>query len=205
MTLPRAEADDARAAPDLSGKAILIVAPGADRGAADRAAARPLGCARPASSPTTAAARAVLPERHWDALLIDHALGLEAATALLREAGNVPRRIVLVTPAERHELAALRQAGFTGYLVKPVRAASLAARFRGDDLGMRCRRRRAKAREPRGAGLAILVAEDNEINALLARALLHRLGHRPTVAPNGAAAVEAFLAPRAPARLTISC
>ena len=30
--------------------------------------------------------------------------------------------------------------------------------------------------------LSILVAEDNEINALLASALLNRLGHRPTVA-----------------------
>ena len=46
-------------------------------------------------------------------------------------------------------------------------------------------------------GLSILVAEDNEINALLARALLVRLGHRPTIAGNGEAAVEAWLAARA--------
>jgi CheY-like chemotaxis protein len=45
--------------------------------------------------------------------------------------------------------------------------------------------------------LSILVAEDNEINALLARALLTRLGHRPTMAANGAAAVESWLAARA--------
>jgi CheY-like chemotaxis protein len=45
--------------------------------------------------------------------------------------------------------------------------------------------------------LAILIAEDNEINALLARALLARLGHRPTVAPDGAAALQAWLAARA--------
>src|SRR5205807_3373433 len=51
---------------------------------------------------------------------------------------------------------------------------------------------------PSGIGaLTILVAEDNEINALLARALLARLGHRPTVAPNGAAALEAWAAARA--------
>ena len=43
-------------------------------------------------------------------------------------------------------------------------------------------------------GLSILVAEDNEINALLARALLHRLGHRTTITPNGAAALETFCA-----------
>jgi DNA-binding NarL/FixJ family response regulator len=45
--------------------------------------------------------------------------------------------------------------------------------------------------------LSILVAEDNEINALLARALLTRLGHRPTIAVNGEAAVESWLAARA--------
>ena len=46
-------------------------------------------------------------------------------------------------------------------------------------------------------GLSILVAEDNEINALLARALLTRLGHRPTIAGNGEAAVKSWLAARA--------
>ena len=45
--------------------------------------------------------------------------------------------------------------------------------------------------------MSILVAEDNEINALLARALLTRLGHRPTVAGNGEAAVESWAAARA--------
>ena len=48
-----------------------------------------------------------------------------------------------------------------------------------------------------GGGLAILVAEDNEINALLARALLTRLGHRPTIARDGAAALAAWRAARA--------
>ena len=46
---------------------------------------------------------------------------------------DVPRRIVLIRPAERHELPALKAAGFTGYLVKPVRAASLAARLAAED------------------------------------------------------------------------
>jgi CheY-like chemotaxis protein len=43
-------------------------------------------------------------------------------------------------------------------------------------------------------GLSILVAEDNEINALLARALLARLGHRPTMVQNGTDAVESWRA-----------
>jgi CheY-like chemotaxis protein len=41
------------------------------------------------------------------------------------------------------------------------------------------------------------VAEDNEINALLARALLNKLGHHPVVVENGAAAVAAWRKARA--------
>jgi CheY-like chemotaxis protein len=48
-----------------------------------------------------------------------------------------------------------------------------------------------------GDGLSILVAEDNEINALLARALLVKLGHRPTMVESGTAAIETWLAARA--------
>jgi len=43
-------------------------------------------------------------------------------------------------------------------------------------------------------GLAILVAEDNDINALLTRHLLSRLGQRPVMAATGGDAVSAFVA-----------
>jgi CheY-like chemotaxis protein len=139
---------------------------------------------------------AILPERHWDAVLVDHAVGLEAAARILNAASGVTRRIVLVTPAERHELAQFKAAGFTGYLVKPVRAASLAARFGDTAAAADAMEDTADttSQEARSKGLSILVAEDNEINALLARALLVRLGHQPTIAVNGAAAVESYLA-----------
>jgi CheY-like chemotaxis protein len=116
---------------------------------------------------------------------------------------DVPRRIVLIRPTERHELPALKAAGFTGYLIKPVRAASLAARLTADgSLEQAVAEATEEAVEaangaPARSGLSILIAEDNEINALLARALLTRLGHRPTIAPDGAAAVESWLAARA--------
>jgi CheY-like chemotaxis protein len=142
--------------------------------------------------PDAAAARATLREQHWDAVLIDRALGLDTVSALAR-AADVPRRIVLLTPAERHELGRLKDAGFTGYLVKPLRAASLAARFTDASPAMTDDRPEDGARNT-GQGLAILVAEDNEINALLARALLTRLGHRATIVENGAAALDAYLA-----------
>ena len=41
------------------------------------------------------------------------------------------------------------------------------------------------------------MAEDNEINALLTRVLLTRLGHRPTITSHGEAAVESWAAARA--------
>jgi CheY-like chemotaxis protein len=46
------------------------------------------------------------------------------------------------------------------------------------------------AASPRRA-LSVLIAEDNDINALLAQALLAKLGHMPTVVGDGIAAVSA--------------
>lgn len=181
-------------APDLTGNSILIVTPSAVAGPL---LARRLGSwgARTCVVPDEKVAGALLPERKWDAILVDRAIGAEATRAL---AQGATRRIVLVTPGERHELDSLRQAGFAGYLVKPVRAASLAARLSAaaDPFERQPAECEAEAAPSLAAakGLAILVAEDNDINALLARALLARLGHRPMLAPNGAAAVESWLA-----------
>jgi CheY-like chemotaxis protein len=132
--------------------------------------------------------------------VVDHALGRAACEALAT--ARVPRRIVLVTPAARHDLPALKAAGFTGYLVKPVRSASLAARLTAPDQAFdRASDMADSVSEVDGAApadsLPILVAEDNEINALLARALLTRLGHRPTIAADGAATVAAWRAAQA--------
>jgi CheY-like chemotaxis protein len=100
----------------------------------------------------------------------------------------------------RNELAALHAAGFTGYLIKPVRAASLAARFAAEqafDTGAGIERSAAPEQARSERRLSILVAEDNEINGLLAHALLTKLGHRSTMAASGAAAIESWLAARA--------
>src|SRR3954452_5504712 len=43
-------------------------------------------------------------------------------------------------------------------------------------------------------GLSVLVAEDNEINALLMRSLLTRLGHQTVISTNGERAIESWLA-----------
>ena len=101
------------------------------------------------------------------------------------------RRIVLITPAERHRLPALKEAGFAGYLVKPIRAASLKAQLVAapgfDSIAATEAAAPSAAAEIDGARkpLHVLVAEDNEINALLTRTLLTRLGHLPVMAESG--------------------
>jgi CheY-like chemotaxis protein len=141
-----------------------------------------------------------LPEQLWTSVLIDHALGAQACAVFALAAAAIPRRLVLVTPAMRSELAVLKEAGFSGYLIKPVRAASLAARMSSNDafdLATAAEALSVPSAAPSAGGLAILVAEDNEINALLARALLLKMGHQPIVAANGIEAIELWRAGQA--------
>ena len=196
-----ADAQTEFVAPDLKDSAVLIAA------AAEIEAsllARRLGRwgAKTCAVIDEQIAFALLPERHWDALLVDVALAQRMIAKGDVSRLDVPRRIVLIKPSERHELPALKAAGFTGYLVKPVRAASLAARMRSEDAFEHLPAETSDEMSDapaltHGNGLSILVAEDNEINALLARALLVRLGHRPTLVANGEAAVESWAAARA--------
>jgi PAS domain S-box-containing protein len=201
LPLPRVgDSDEATVAiPDLAGNDILIVAPAAIEASLLARRLQRWG-ARTTIVPDETVAAAILPERSWSAVLVDHALGTAASEALARMTFAIARRIVLVTPAMRNELSGLKQAGFTGYLIKPVRAASLAARFSPDDAfdpGAVSETTETPSEARSVSGLSILVAEDNEINALLARALLVKLGHRPTMAESGAAAIESWLAARA--------
>ena len=201
VALPRAgdTEEPALNVPDLAGHDILIVAPAAIE-ASMIARRLQRWRARAKIVPDGEVAAALLPEQLWSAVVVDHALGTDACVALARAAAAIPRRIVLVTPVTRSELGALSEAGFTGYLIKPVRAASLAARFAaeaGFDAGAASAPATAPEQARPEAGLSVLVAEDNEINALLARALLAKLGHRPTMAASGAAAIDSWLAARA--------
>ena len=200
LPLPRADEGDAAvfAAPELAGHDILIVASAAIEASLLARRLQRWG-ARSTIVPDDLVAAALLPEQPWTAILVDHALGTAQSIALARLATAIPRRIVMVTPAGRNELQALKQAGFTGYLIKPVRAVSLAARFSDNDdfeTGAAIEPVEFPGVQPAGNGLSILVAEDNEINALLTRALLAKLGHRPTMAGTGIAAIACWLAAR---------
>ncbi|HET6839797.1 MAG TPA: response regulator [Bradyrhizobium sp.] len=205
VTLPPAEGegDEQRfAAPDLSGQSILLVAPQSiEVSLVARRLQRWGGQTCVVSD--AAVALALLPERSWRAVLLDHALGTTDIATLAEAARTyATHRIVLFTPATRHELQA-STAAFTGYLIKPLRAASLAARLTATsdvltpDLAGEDRREipdqtGTQAIAP-ARGLSILVAEDNQINALLMRSLLGRLGHHVVITTNGEEALESWL------------
>jgi signal transduction histidine kinase/CheY-like chemotaxis protein len=202
VTLPLPRSPDCQpsfVAPDLCGRAILIV--GASRFELPLAAERlKRWSADVHTCADVPAAMRELSQRRFDAVLVDRALGAADTQALGRAAREgATHRIVLITPDERHELADLQAAGFSGYLIKPIRLASLAARFNGghefDSAPVAPADDAPATATP--AGLSILVAEDNEINALLARSLLTKLGHHPSVVANGVEAVSAWLAARA--------
>ncbi|KAB2877425.1 MAG: response regulator, partial [Pseudorhodoplanes sp.] len=191
-------------ASDLRGKNVLIVSPVMIEAPL---LARRLSRlrARAAIVPDAAAAAALLPERRWDVLIADRALGDAQLDELVQATAKSPlRRIVLVTPAARGDLEDLKRRGYASYLVKPVRASSLVAQVAAaedqavaeEDAFIDVRLVPEQGAKPR-SGLSILVAEDNDINALLARALLTKLGHRPVVATRGDAALETYFGARA--------
>lgn len=142
--------------------------------------------------------------------------GTEGAADLAAQARAIMPNIgtlLLLRPQDRARLAELAGgpgAPFDGYLVRPVRAASLVARM----TALRVRSWMPDARTPETrdyddtvdieapplppaapaalSRLAVLVAEDNEINALLTRTLLEHAGHEVRLARNGAEAVAAL-------------
>jgi PAS domain S-box-containing protein len=194
------DAAPAFTAPDLGSRAIMLVSAQAIEASL---IARRLGewGAQTCVMTDVDAALALLPERMWHAAVVDHALAASDVQRLGHAAQkHAGRCIVMIAPADRHELEALRQQGYSGYLVKPLRPASLAARLTVEPADVSIVPDEIVAFTPPPAdktlekSLSVLVAEDNEINALLTRSLLTRLGHRPVVAANGAMAVESWIA-----------
>jgi signal transduction histidine kinase/CheY-like chemotaxis protein len=181
--------------PDLTGRAIMIVAPGSIEATL---IAQRLGRWGASSCVVTdvIVAGALLPERDWHAILVDQAIGDEDMDTLLARSLRLGVRCVaMMTPPLQPKLMALQKNGLTAYLTKPLRTASLARLMTGDMAAAEIAQDGAEATlVPAQAGLSVLVAEDNEINALLTRAMLTKLGHRPVMATDGAAALESWQA-----------
>ena len=121
-----------------------------------------------------------------DAVLIDSGTDHDFETFI--PPGLMVPAVVLVTPAGRSQLAALRAHGFADYLIKPVRDVSLVERLNA------CLTGRASVpdrREPR-TRLMILLGEDVRVYSLLILELLRRRGHSVTGVASGAAALAAY-------------
>jgi signal transduction histidine kinase/DNA-binding response OmpR family regulator len=125
-----------------------------------------------------------------DIVIVDCALGPEATNRLAqaaREAG-VRRSLVLFSPFERRAFGQMALKGFDGWLVKPVRARSLFRRVAWD------------SQPPAGPAPRLiahsapvrraLVAEDNDINALITQKALSRLGLEVVRAVDGEEALR---------------
>jgi len=132
-------------------------------------------------------------------VLIDHA-AREAGHGLVRRPAN-GRAIVLLKPAERDLIARYRSAGFHGYLIKPLRRASLAERvLAASGVGHVHQPGLPPPPPPeddrvaptRFSGTRVLLVEDNPVGALLAATLLRREGCAVETAASGHEAVDAM-------------
>jgi two-component system, sensor histidine kinase and response regulator len=116
--------------------------------------------------------------------------GFDVARALRRGAADDESLLIMITAnGQRGDSAKCREIGISAYLSKPIRPAEL---FDGIVSALTTDRStlltRHSLRERRSSA-AILLVEDNEVNRVLASAILERAGHHATLVDNGAEAV----------------
>jgi signal transduction histidine kinase/DNA-binding response OmpR family regulator len=181
LSLPAGEASEPAASDKsgIDGVRVLILAPQPFQAEFLARSLREAG-ARVACAETAEDALCLLASRPFDTLIVDCALGEAAIRTAAREARlrGVGRAVVLLSPFERRDLGSPHAAGFDGYLVKPVRARSLLEQVQPSripaasaDTGGR-----PTALRPRRSGQRVLLAEDNDVNALLAMKALEKFG-----------------------------
>ncbi|QCK86361.1 response regulator [Phreatobacter aquaticus] len=202
IRLPLKAAGSAVATPErLDGLSVAIVS---GRGVEKAVLARRLA-ARGAEVTRFEDPSEIATDARFDTVLVDHRLGEtaigETVAALKARAGRI---VLVVTPSARGDVARWRDQGISGWLVSPVREASLVMQMRPTEAGIATSdpltdaepaRREARVPATGDQRRRILIAEDNEINALLARRLIEKLGHEPIWKADGRAAAAAALDP----------
>jgi CheY-like chemotaxis protein len=205
LTLDMPALSAGTASPDLRGRRALVVALDglappviADQLSGAGAVASVANDVSHAAALAGAAAAAAEP---FDLVLLDQRTTGDPAAAIrmIREAAgrDIPAAL-LMPPGRRHEIGELRASGFDAYLIRPVRRSSLfrivqqitteGAGFAVDPID----RKSPERQRPGKAGMKVLLAEDDEINALLLRTLLQRFGHQVTEVADGEAALGAI-------------
>jgi signal transduction histidine kinase/CheY-like chemotaxis protein len=116
-----------------------------------------------------------------------------AKTAVART-GLGPKIWVMLTAEERRPCRDLLKAPFAGYLLKPMRLATLLSRLGQTDgqvLRQTARRLRAATPAlPKSRKHHILVADDNAVNVLLVSTMLRKMGHKVTHVSSGMAVLD---------------
>ncbi len=180
VELPLATAPSIEPAPQLTGVRICVVSPSLLLTQTLRAVAISLGAV-----PVERGDRADIVLFDWH-----DAVDGEEIEGLRRNS----RAIIALAPQERRQIIEdCRAAGIEHYTLKPVRRGSLVERVRaalGDqpDQSAAAPAAAAPTQQPL-LGLRVLLAEDNPINALLARTLLTKAGCSVTSAQDGEEAV----------------
>lgn len=180
LPLPVAADASVPALPDWQGKQVLIVS-GAPFGAGFlRETIAATGGSAMLAGDTDEAMTLLRGDAPYDAALIDQAVGRDAAISLAgaARAAGVADCLIMLSPLERRQFGSPREAGFTGFLVKPVRARSLYERLspRPAPVASIVETSGPHPTHSSHPRLTVLVAEDNEINALLVTRTLERFG-----------------------------
>ena len=175
----------------MEGLTVAVASPSFPVGEASRRQIEACGGAVASTETVEAAVRAT---RDDAVVLVDHALAGEA-TLVPRPKNR--KALILLRPEERELIEKYRGAGYAGYLIKPLRRTSAATRVLATLNG--------GAAAPGGpttddervapavvAGVRVLLAEDNPVNALLVTTLLRREGCTVETAGDGEEALQAL-------------
>ncbi len=162
--------------------------------------------AEEAGDPDTVVAtlrRAAGDGKRFAAAILDHAMpgldGLALARQIRGEAGLAGLRLILATSSTEPELRETARAlGIATVLVKPCAPSALYAALAAGtaDAPAVAGMPDAVAAEPAapeeaiGAGLRVLIAEDNQVNQVVVKQMLEKLGCRVDAVSNGIEAVE---------------
>jgi two-component system, sensor histidine kinase and response regulator len=146
----------------------------------------------------------------YDSVIVDADVGAGLAGRLLQAIGvgangkPLARGLVLIEVGQRGLLKDFRRAGFESYLIRPLRPSSLLVQLRSRH--KTSSQTQIDTVPATGAGQAslphvaryVLLAEDNDINALLGSRMLEQLGASVLRVRNGSEAVAAIAASQQP-------
>lgn len=202
VTLPLEEATPASIdqSTALFGRQVLVVSANAMESAAIARMIEAFGGKADTAKSVEDALRMVKSGSTYSSVLIDSALESPDCATLkkLRAELHCGKAITLIAPTDRGRLAELRGGGYAAFLPRPVRGDTLLRQLLQENApnGQLSAGTSAKGETtlPK-RGVSVLIAEDNEINALLARSALTKAGHTVNVVPNGRAALQALTGP----------